>query len=337
MSYESIIENNCLRVTPHWWPKYAYHFTDVTNAVSILSSGLLLSRAQATDRCVMQNDNASKQVFDMTESNITSYVRFYFRPLTPTQYHNEGFKHAQLRYDGDVNANIPVPIFLVFDLNALLNMPDTRFSAKGQAGHGSEILHGELAFSQMPFDKIYSVGPCNHETISYRHAELLFPDLLAVKDSLRMILCRNEAEKATLLNLLFAESKKAYYTYKEYIRIANDQVFQRNGLFVEQVSYHHHQIGFTFSCTPEKRSYDSRTQQKSLSPVHATYQFDWLNKLGSALYSKIIDSSIDYLNPRPIMFKLPHLLNASILFVTLRFDGKIVCVFKQSLDEFEMM
>ena len=92
MTYAEIIQNNCEKVNPSWWPKFAYHYTDVTNAVSILSSGKLYSRVKAGAKGVMENDNASRQVIDMTETRATSYVRFYFRPLTPTQYHNEGVR-----------------------------------------------------------------------------------------------------------------------------------------------------------------------------------------------------------------------------------------------------
>lgn len=231
MTYRQIIETNCANCSPRWWPKYAYHFTDVTNIVSILSSGMLFSRAQATRKGVMEND----KVIDMTEARTTSYARFYFRPLTPTQYYTEGFKHAQIRYDGDLYANVPVPAFLVFDLERMLKTDGVWFSAKSQAGHGSPRYQGENNFSQLPFEKIYSDGPCDNNTLRYRHAEILSPDCYPIDDSLRMILCRNECEKATLLNMLYSEDQKAYYKYKGLIRVAREKAFQRNGLFVDNV------------------------------------------------------------------------------------------------------
>lgn len=215
MTFQQIIEKNCEKYYPAWWPKYAYHFTDVTNIIGILSLGMLYSRAQATRKGVMGNDNASKQVIDMTATRTTSYARFYFRPLTPTQYNNEGFKHIQLRYDGDINANIPVAIFLIFDLESLLKTEGVLFSAEGQAGYGKPLFYGEKAFARLPFDKIYSDGPCDSDTIRYRHAEILCPDYYAIDGSLRMIVCRNECEKATLLNLLYSKDRKAYYKYKK--------------------------------------------------------------------------------------------------------------------------
>lgn len=337
MTYKQTIEKNCENCLPHWWPKYAYHFTDATNIVSILSSGMLFSRAQATRKGVMKNDNASKQVIDMTATRTTSHVRFYFRPLTPTQYHNEGFKHAQLRYDGDINANIPVPVFLVFDLESLLKTDGVLFSAQSQAGHGTPLLQGEEAFSQLPFDKIYSDGPCDGDTRQYRHAEILCPDCYAIDNSLRMIVCRNECEKATLLNLLYSKDQKAYYKYKGFIRVAREKVFQRNGLFVDNVVYHQDTIAFEFACTPEKKNFEFRKSASNLSPIKATYEFRWLNRQGTMIGLKTVDDQLDYMNPRPVMFKLPQLSGAYALTVTLMFDGKIVCVSRQSIDTLEML
>ena len=114
MTFREIIANNCLENSPvDWWPKYAYHYTDISNAVSILRSGYIYSRIHATESGLMQNDNASRQVIDITNRAAVSSVRFYFRPLTPTQYHNEGYKHPQLRYNHDENANTPVPVFFL--------------------------------------------------------------------------------------------------------------------------------------------------------------------------------------------------------------------------------
>ena len=337
MTYKQVIESNCSACIPHWWPKYAYHFTDVTNMISILSSGTLFSRAQATGRGVMQNDNASKQVIDITETRTTSYVRFYFRPLTPTQYYNEGYKHLQLRYYGDQNANIPVPVFLVFDLECLLKNDRILFSPLSQAGYGNPLFKGEEDFSKLPFDKIYSNGWCEDDTIKYRHAEILCPDCYAIDDSLRMILCRNECEKSTLLNMLFAEDMKAYYKYKDLIRIARYDVFQRNGLYVENVNYHNNTLAFEFACTPEKKKYEARKKVDKLTPLTASFKFQWTNKQGIVLYSTINDQFIDYIRPCSITFKLPSVTGACTFWATLHLDSKILCVFKHTIDPYELI
>ncbi|MGN1398572.1 MAG: DarT ssDNA thymidine ADP-ribosyltransferase family protein, partial [Erysipelotrichaceae bacterium] len=139
MTYRDIIENNKKISAVSWWVNFAFHYTDVSNAVNILKTGKLFSRMKAENSNLMVNDNASRQVIDMTVSGVQSYVRFYFRPLTPTQYYNEGYKHPQLRFHGEDNANIPVPIFFAFNLEKLLNDGNTQFSNLSQAGYGSVL------------------------------------------------------------------------------------------------------------------------------------------------------------------------------------------------------
>ena len=87
----------------------------------------------------MLNDNASRQVIYMTNMSVLSNVRFYFRPLTPTQYYNEGYKHPAIRYDNDSEANIPVPIFFLFDLAKLLSLKGVKFSERRQSGGGQNL------------------------------------------------------------------------------------------------------------------------------------------------------------------------------------------------------
>ena len=49
MTYKDIIRDNCENHSSvSWWPKFAFHYTDISNAISILHSGFLYSRASAT-------------------------------------------------------------------------------------------------------------------------------------------------------------------------------------------------------------------------------------------------------------------------------------------------
>ena len=41
MTYRDIIENNKKISAVSWWVKYAFHYTDVSNAVNILKTGNL--------------------------------------------------------------------------------------------------------------------------------------------------------------------------------------------------------------------------------------------------------------------------------------------------------
>lgn len=74
-------------VKRQYWPKFAFHFTDITNAVDILKRGLLVSRDYANRQHIMINDNASSDVIAQTKPEIKKFVRLYFRPRTPTQFY----------------------------------------------------------------------------------------------------------------------------------------------------------------------------------------------------------------------------------------------------------
>lgn len=338
MTFTETIARNCARVQPSWWPRYAYHYTDLINAVSILTSGHLYSRIQADSKGLMRNDNASRQVIDMTSSRATSYVRFYFRPLTPTQYYNEGYKHPLIRYCGDENANVPVPIFFLFDLEKLLSRKETCFSAQTQAGHGNPMQSGAEAFAALPFEQIYSTGPADHDTLKYRHAELLFPVEYPIDESLRCIYCRNECERATFLNYLRLESPSAFARYQNSIRVAGDGLFQRNGLFVESVSLHSSIVSFSFADTPQKRSYARRYYHDNQPLLlEANFVFEWLHG-GATVATSFADVKMDYLAPRTIAFKLPTCAeDADALRVTLRIGGQLLCLFEQPLFAYELM
>ena len=87
MTFHEIIQNNTNDpgIAIRWWTRFAFHYTDITNAVNILTTRFLYSRKHAKEIGLMKSDNASRQVIEMTHAETMSYVRFYYRPKTPTQ------------------------------------------------------------------------------------------------------------------------------------------------------------------------------------------------------------------------------------------------------------
>lgn len=345
MYYSDVIKDNCdNNCSVAWWPKFAYHYTDVTNAVSILNSGFLYSRVNAESMKLMQNNNASRQVIDMTQTAAVANVRFYFRPLTPTQYYNEGFKHADLRYDHDNDANVPVPVFFLFDLEKLLKMHDTRFSEVAQSGYGGELLSGEEEFEKLDFSKIYSTGPLiEADTKKYRHAELLYPHAFDIdKDNcLQAILCRNSIEKTTLLNLLKEKNPKQYFKYKSIVKICRENMFESNGLYVTECKYHDNKISVSLSQTSAKVSYTRRQMKRcgveTLTPINARAEFDWISSKG-ILHHTVTDFKLQYNDINLLTFsKLIKPKEAKNIRIKLFFDDKLMCYFEQSLSEIELI
>lgn len=318
MTFSEIISRNYSIVPVKWWTKFAFHYTDISNALSILQSETLYSRLCAKEEHLMKNDNASYQVIDMTASNAQSYVRFYFRPLTPTQYYNEGYKHPQLRYCNDPNANVPIPVFFAFNLEKLLNDPKVNFSETSQAGHGSMMKSGEEEFEKLSFDKIYSDGYVDDEMLKYRHAELLYPNSYSICNSLEAILCRNEFEQSMLLSLLRNANEKLFYKYKSLIKVCREKMFEKNGLFIQDIRLDGNKISFSFADTYEKQRYTNamlkRNGIETLEPVKMLFTFEWRNAR-QTLKQASIESTLDYQKTGGVVFTLPIVDRATFICV----------------------
>lgn len=327
MTFADIIKKNCDLSSVKWWPKYAFHYTDISNAISIIKQETLYSRLYAEAEHLMKNDNASYQVIDMTATNAQSFVRFYFRPLTPTQYYNEGYKHPALRYDSDLNANVPVPIFFAFNLEQMLRDSKVKFSETSQAGYGSAMSSGEIFFEKLPFDKIYSDGYAEEDVLKFRHAELLYPTSYRITDSLEAILCRNEFEQSMLLSMLKKANEKLFYKYKPLIKVCKYKMFEKNGLFLQDIRLDDGKISFSFANTYEKRHYTDKMMQKngidSLDSVKTIFTLEW-RKSKLILEKASVEYALNYQKTNGIMFTLPVVDHATALSVEVSCSGDVI-------------
>ena len=192
-----------------WWPDFLFHFTDIRNAVSILQKGELLSRKEAIISNVMLTDNASPEIIDQTDEQSRDYVRLYFRPKTPTQFNNEGFRPINQR---SLGSHCPVPIYFLFDSKSVLCRQGTLFS-DGNLAAGAELFSDTKHLKEIPFEKVYHDSPVSEpEKASikfHRHAEVVVPKRLDLS-FLKFIWCRSEAEYTTLLYLLPANLKRRW-------------------------------------------------------------------------------------------------------------------------------
>lgn len=344
MEYIDIIRDNCENHSPvSWWPRFAFHYTDVTNAVSILDSGFLYSRADAAYLRIMKNDNASRQVIDMTDSDVVSKVRFYFRPLTPTQYYNEGYKHPALRYDQDENANVPVPIFLLFDLEKLLSLQGVRFSETSQAGHGSISYSGAEEFSKLNFDYIYDNDYNNISvTKSYRHAEIVHPNSMPIESCISNILCRNSLERTTLLNLLRETNPLAFSKYQNIIKVYKRDTFENNGVFLTECFYHENAVSISFSDTYAGKRYIDRMMEKvgitELKPIKVRIWLKWFNAR-NVIKQESVEIPVDIRDPGGVLTikGLPDIPQAKDIGIKVYFDDKLMCYAVQSLASSEFL
>ena len=228
-----------------WWPACLFHCTDIANVVSILRQGEIASRNQITSTGHLPMDIASPEVIEGTDPQWLDYARLYFRPRTPTQYNNEGFRPVDQRA---LNSHCPVPVYLVFDALAVLSRTDSCFS-DGNLGSPYANVHCDVSFlKQIPFNLVYHdswLRPAERDQIvHHRNAEVLVPQSMGL-ESLRFIGCRSYAEYRTLLHLL-PPGTRSRWVDKLGVR-HNLQLFNRKWTFVERVETSKENIVFRFN------------------------------------------------------------------------------------------
>jgi hypothetical protein len=215
------------------WPNQVYHYTDAHNLASILKSGRLLSRDQCRQQNVAIVDSADQEIIQQSRP-AHKWVRLYFRPLTPTQYHMEGTQPVAQRRHG---AWCPIPVFLIFDSAALLCRKGCSFSDGNIAKYDHRIGDDVKFLRSLKFEDIYHLGPVpaddKPQIIFARNAEVLVESHLGLED-LRHVVCRTPAERETLLYLLGNDATK----WQRVIRLEQmgEALFYRHWAFVERVA-----------------------------------------------------------------------------------------------------
>ena len=222
-----------------WWPDYLFHFTDIQNAVSILKTGALFSRVEATRLGLMATDNASQDIIANTDDELKNYVRLYFRPKTPTQFRNEGFRPVEQRWQG---SHCPVPIYFLFDSREVLSHSNSLFTNGNLASrHTPDISSDASDLMQMDFRRIYS-----DPTYRVREAqsEIVVPKRMTL-DALRRIACRSQAEYETFLYLL-PESERRLWGSK--IGVSNRMnLFHKRWTYVQSAELHSSHVVLNFN------------------------------------------------------------------------------------------
>lgn len=226
------------------WPDLLFRFDDVEAAANILNMGKLLSRDAALAAGFIKFDSASPAIIAGTADRWKQYVRLYFRPRSPTQYANEGFRSANsIQY----NAHCPVPIVFVFDAATILTRSDSVFS-NGNLRSNVKTGWSVGFLSKIPFDKVYHDGPFKQSErkviIFHRNAEVIVPNELDLTP-LRFVGCRTTAEYETLLDLLSPDTRKKWLKRIGLGTKAN--LHFRRWLFVERVSLDLDAIIFRFN------------------------------------------------------------------------------------------
>ena len=223
------------------WPRWLYRSDHVENTARILNAGRVLSRARAERAgLIIQDSGSADHIAQLTDQQ-RDYVRLYFRPRAPTQYHNEGIRpKSQIRF----GAHMPVPVYLLFSVK-LLEYVGVEFT-RGRLLVGTETGGSSDFLSSIAFRDVYHDGPVGkrREIINARHAEVIVRGELGLH-RLKHIVCRSGAERATLLWLL-SEETRAYWGPRVIVDEGKGRLFHKLGTFLQDVQLTRDTLRFQF-------------------------------------------------------------------------------------------
>lgn len=243
------------RTDRHYWPGFLFHHTHLENAVNILESGYLLSRKMAEESGRLFHSSGSTSVLAHTDPYVKTCARFYFRPLTPTQFHVEGIRsQITLQKSPYRDAHCPVMVFLLFDAAEILTRAAVEFSDGNLASTMKANRYQTAAELQaLPWKKIYHQG--SFDTSRYRditfhkNAEVIVPDRVGL-DALQYIWCRSSAEKETLTHMLPDEIREKYQ--QRIFSSSRYRLFYGEHTYIERVRLNSNTVRVEFS--PDTKS-----------------------------------------------------------------------------------
>lgn len=227
------------------WPYYVFHHTPLENAVSILREGVVLSRELATARRGGFRDIAHQGVVTRTEK-AHRYARLYFRPRTPTQYHQEGIRVVAR----ENTAHCPIPYFFLFRSEDVWCRAGVEFSNGNMQASRADTGDGITFLRSLDFRAIYHDAPLREDEKKQKvHAmcsEVLVPNQLPLVDGLEAVVCRTGAERATLLDQVIRDfllgtpdptGREALLLWGDYIRVEapDENLFFRRQTYIEDV------------------------------------------------------------------------------------------------------
>ena len=309
LTQQSWVRGNERRV----WPRFLFHYTDISNAVNILEQGKLLSRKLAEATNQLATSSGSGGILQNTDDAVLNSVRFYFRPKTPTQFHAEGIRSKPILSSSYFpDAHCPVPVFLLFDSIEILSRIDCRFSNGNLGNHSAQprLFSSARDLRKLPWRQIYhntvldGSSPSGRQIIFHRNSEAIVANTIDLA-SLRYIFCRSDAEHKTLLHLLSPKTRLQFQ--KRVISTSRSDFFFRKHTYIESVQLASDFVTVQFS--PDTKSpgpyqleikIKSSGETKSIekSDFNLSNKFRWKIQVNKSFYKIEIylDGHIAYAN-----------------------------------------
>lgn len=213
-----------------WWPYFLFHFTDIQALIQILQAGELVAPYYRGENFTGRWDR---------------YVKLYFRPRTPDLFHAEGFRPG--------GSPAPIPVYLLFDMEAMLNHPEARF-ASGDPAKTKTTYKTPSFFGEMPFEQIYHdswfMPDEKDDIMRHREAQVIIPERLSL-EGLQILWMRSPAEYETLHHLMPAE---LWRKWRDKITARTDyHLFNHKRAYVQSASLGEKTLHFRFNLPPSAR------------------------------------------------------------------------------------
>ncbi|MCP9480447.1 DUF4433 domain-containing protein [Shimia sp. CNT1-13L.2] len=223
-----------------FWPKLLFHHSPLENAIKIIREDAL--RARNDPELSLDRDVAAAEVLAAKEF-AQNYVRFYFRPGTPTQFHIEGIRKPGECKFGDPT-HCPILIMFVFNAEPVLTSHGTCFSDGNMQSAATTWGEDDSFFLSLPFSSIYSVGPCDTDVVRMRCAEVLALSPVKPSETLNAIVFRSTPERDTFLYMI--GDLASYWRTKCHVSDAL-KTFEKRFSFIDKTNLEHTGVSFTMN------------------------------------------------------------------------------------------
>lgn len=209
LEIERIQEHNNRRYLLDLWKNHDFlgflHTTNFENFVNIYKTKFLKSRNQLISEGFVFEDNAESTVLEKTLESVKSKVRFYYRPITPTNI------SAYLWH------NQKNPVLIVFDENLIFER-EVLF-CDGCAGSNlttsTKTAKDALRFN---WKEIFSIGPFNTDDFvlkNHRNAEFLINSPISLERAIKFYFrnCKDYVNACELFggDVRFEHNPKMFY------------------------------------------------------------------------------------------------------------------------------
>lgn len=241
----------------YWWAYFLFTYTDMPVVAEILKAGVLLSSARISGRSTGRWDDT---------------VRLYFRPRTPELWSSEGIRPIEQRR----NEVCSLPIYLLFDMEAVLCQQNVRFSA-GDPFITKKTYTTASAFNELPFEMIYHDSFVRaderEEVMQSRKAQVIVPNQLGL-EGLQYIWCRSNAEYETLRSML---PEDVWRQWRDKITVRTDfTLFHRRWTSISDVllTENSARLSFNAAASESDRVFEARAEAQTPDGQQISWESD---------------------------------------------------------------